>query len=96
MTTRGQKGCSILRKVEKSTAGESGGDSKEESRTMIYVYPATIQHEEDGRYSIWFEDLPGCATSGIDLPDALAKARDAMGLWLDGASCYKSEKGPKP
>lgn len=52
---------------------------------MIYVYPATIQREEDGRYSIWFEDLPGCATSGETLADAIVMARDAMGGWLDCA-----------
>ena len=52
---------------------------------MIYVYPATIQHEEDGRYSIWFDDLPGCATSGETLPQAIMMARDAMGGWLDCA-----------
>lgn len=52
---------------------------------MTYVYPATIQHEEDGHYSIWFEDLPGCTTSGETLPDAIVMARDAMGGWLDCA-----------
>jgi predicted RNase H-like HicB family nuclease len=52
---------------------------------MIYVYPATIQHEEDGRYSIWFDDLPGCTTSGETLAEAIMMARDAMGGWLDCA-----------
>ena len=52
---------------------------------MVYVYPATIQLEDDGRYSIWFDDLPGCATSGETLPDAIMMARDAMGGWLDCA-----------
>ena len=50
---------------------------------MTYIYPATIQHEEDGRYSIWFEDLDGCATSGETLAEAILMARDAMGGWLD-------------
>jgi len=57
----------------------------QEASIMIYVYPATIQHEDDGRYSIWFEDLPGCATSGETLPEAIMMARDAMGGWLDCA-----------
>jgi len=52
---------------------------------VVYVYPATIQPEEDGRFSIWFEDLPGCATSGETLPEAIMMARDAMGGWLDCA-----------
>ena len=58
---------------------------------MVYVYPATIQHEEDGRYSIWFEDLPGCATSGETLADAIMMARDAMGGWLDCAMAHGDE-----
>jgi len=52
---------------------------------MVYVYPATIQKENDGRFSVWFDDLPGCATSGATLADAVAMARDAMGGWLDCA-----------
>ena len=58
---------------------------------MVYVYPATIQHEEDGQYSIWFEDLPGCATSGETLADAIMMARDAMGGWLDCAMAHGDE-----
>ncbi|MCL2544816.1 MAG: type II toxin-antitoxin system HicB family antitoxin [Clostridia bacterium] len=58
---------------------------------MVYVYPATIQHEEDGRYSIWFEDLPGCATSGETLAEAIMMARDAMGGWLDCAMAHGDE-----
>ena len=52
---------------------------------MVYIYPATIQHEDDGRVSIWFEDLPGCATFGNTLAEAITMARDAMGGWLDVA-----------
>ena len=58
---------------------------------MVYVYPATIQNEKDGRYSIWFEDLPGCATSGETLADAIMMARDAMGGWLDCAMAHGDE-----
>ena len=61
---------------------------------MLYVYPATIQHEEDGRYSIWFEDLSGCATSGETLAEAIVMARDAMGGWLDCAMANGDEISP--
>ena len=50
---------------------------------MTYIYPATIQPEEDGRFSVWFEDLDGCATSGETLAEAIAMSRDAMGGWID-------------
>lgn len=52
---------------------------------MIYVYPATIQQEKNNGYSIWFDDLPGCATSGETLAEAIMMARDAQGAWLDCA-----------
>lgn len=61
---------------------------------MVYVYPATIQKEDDGRYSIWFEDLPGCATSGESLAEAIEMARDAMGGWLDCALAHGDEVDP--
>lgn len=61
---------------------------------MVYVYPATIQAEDDRRYSIWFEDLPGCATSGESLAEAILMARDAMGGWLDCALANGDELPP--
>ena len=52
---------------------------------MIYAYPAVLSPESDGRFSIWFPDLPGCATSGESKSDAIIKARDALGIWLSCA-----------
>jgi predicted RNase H-like HicB family nuclease len=62
---------------------------------MVYIYPATIQRETDGRYSIWFEDLPGCATCGDSLAQAVDMARDAMGGWLD-TELKEGESIPQP
>ncbi|GHU80404.1 hypothetical protein AGMMS49992_33380 [Clostridia bacterium] len=50
---------------------------------MKYIYPATIQQELEGGFSIWFDDLPGCATQGETLAEALDYGRDALGGWLD-------------
>lgn len=47
-----------------------------------YVYPAVFQHENAGGYSVIFPDLPGCCTEGDDLGQAIAMARDALGLYL--------------
>ena len=58
---------------------------------MKYYYPATLHPEPDGRLSIWFEDLPGCATYGDDLPDAIYMAGDALPGWL-----YAAEKHGVP
>lgn len=56
---------------------------------MKYVYPAIIQKEEDGGYSVVFPDLRGCATQGDSLYEALEMAEDVLNLWL----CTMEEDG---
>lgn len=48
-----------------------------------YVYPAVFTYEDGYEIAVTFPDLPGCATSGADEPEALAMAKDALGghLW---------------
>ena len=57
-------------------------------KDSIYVYPATLHPEEGGGYSIWFDDLPGCATGGDTIAEALYMGKDAMEGWLYGAMKY--------
>ena len=49
---------------------------------MKYAYPAIIQAEADGLYSVDFPDIDGCVTSGSSLPDAIQMAEDALCLML--------------
>lgn len=49
---------------------------------MKYAYPAIIQAEADGLYSVEFPDIEGCVTSGSSLPDAIQMAEDALCLML--------------
>ncbi|MCL1808675.1 MAG: type II toxin-antitoxin system HicB family antitoxin [Clostridiales bacterium] len=49
---------------------------------MKYAYTAIISPEENGSFSVRFPDLPGCYTSGDDMPDAVHMAQDALCLWL--------------
>ena len=49
---------------------------------MKYAYTAVFTAEESGAYSVYFPDLPGCSTSGSDIPDAVYMAQDARCLWL--------------
>ena len=39
---------------------------------------------EDGGYSVYFPDLPGCASAGVDLEDSQRHAADAINLHLYG------------
>lgn len=50
---------------------------------MKYAYPAIFHPEENGEYSIWYPDLPGCVTQGSNLYDALYMAQDALNSWLE-------------
>jgi predicted RNase H-like HicB family nuclease len=56
---------------------------------MTYTYTIALLREEDGGFSVSVPALPGCATQGDDLAEALANAREAVqgyveSLILDG------------
>lgn len=46
-------------------------------------YCAAFMPEDDGRYSVFFADLPGCQTMGDTLDDAFTQAADALTLYLE-------------
>ena len=50
---------------------------------MTYTFKATLQEEEDGRWSAWIESLPGCATWGYDRENALAMLQEAAELLIE-------------
>lgn len=57
---------------------------------MKYVYPAIFK-EESGVYNVIVPDLPGCATFGNTIPDAIYMARDAISMWLCDAEDNKEQ-----
>jgi len=62
---------------------------------MKYVYPAYFIPEENGQYSVIFEDLGGIATYGNSLEDALSMAENLLCTWV--LECKKdNETLPKP
>ncbi len=48
-----------------------------------YVFPAIFKHADD-EISISFPDLPGCLTCANSLEEAMANAKEALGLHLFG------------
>lgn len=46
-------------------------------------FPAQIEGE-DGSYSIWFSDLPGCVSAGETIAEALEGAHEALALHVAG------------
>lgn len=49
---------------------------------MKYAFAGVFTKEENGAFSVHFPDVPGCYTSGDDLPDAIHMAQDALCLCL--------------
>jgi antitoxin HicB len=48
------------------------------------TYTVVLLHEADGRYSVIVPALPGCATWGDDVPEALRMAEEAILGYLGG------------
>ena len=49
---------------------------------LFLTYPAIFTFE-DNQYWVEFIDLIGCFSSGITLPEAMEKSKEAMGLFLE-------------
>ena len=47
-------------------------------------YSVVIEREEDGTYSVYVPDLPGCASMRNTRRQALANVREAMACYLEG------------
>ncbi len=46
-------------------------------------YTAVFEREEDGGYSVWVPDLPGCASQGDTYGEAMANIREAIESYLE-------------
>ena len=49
---------------------------------MKYNYYAVFEKEKDGKYSIYYPDLPGCFSCGDNMEEALYMAKDALEGYL--------------
>jgi predicted RNase H-like HicB family nuclease len=48
-----------------------------------FEYQAVFQEETEGGYSVWVPDLPGCASQGETLEEALENIKEAIELYLE-------------
>jgi predicted RNase H-like HicB family nuclease len=49
-------------------------------------YQAVFQEETDGGFSVWVPDLPGCASQGETLEEALENIKEAIALYLEDST----------
>jgi len=47
-------------------------------------YVAVIRKEAESDFGVEFSDLPGCVTAGRSLDEAMAFAREALALHVEG------------
>ena len=48
-----------------------------------YVFKATLEEEEDGRWSSWVDSLPGCAAWGYTREEALQALQDGTEIFVE-------------
>jgi len=62
-------------------------------KQRILQYDAVFEKEEDGGYSVWIPDLPGCASQGDTLEQTIENIKEAAELYLEDADKDKIEEG---
>ena len=60
---------------------------------MTYTFRATLQEEDDGRWSAWIDVLPGCAAWGYTKEEALAALQDGTQVFVE---CMLENGQPVP
>ena len=51
-------------------------------------YIAVFEKEEDGGYSVWMPNLPGCTSQGDNLNEAIQNISEAIELYLEELSSF--------
>jgi len=49
----------------------------------VLEYTAVFEEEKDGGFSVWVPDLPGCASQGDTLEEALSNIKEAIELYIE-------------
>lgn len=62
-------------------------------KKRVLQYDAVFEKEADGGYSVWIPDLPGCASQGDSLEEAIENIKEAAQLYLEDADNDKLEEG---
>src|SRR3989344_3889827 len=60
-----------------------GMKMKSTQNKKVLEYVAVLQEEEAGGYSVWVPSLPGCASQGETVVDAMKNIREAIELYLE-------------
>jgi predicted RNase H-like HicB family nuclease len=53
------------------------------SKKKLAEFQVVLQEETEGGFSAWVPDLPGCASQGETLEEALVNIKEAIELYLE-------------
>lgn len=56
---------------------------EKDRREAMSKYRAELEQDEDGRWSAWIDELPGCAAWGYSREEALAALEDAAIAYVE-------------
>lgn len=59
----------------------------------MHAYPAILEVDAEAGFSVYFPDLPGCASAGDSATEAALGAQEALALHLEG---LQTEELPLP
>ena len=59
----------------------------------VFEYLAIFQEENEGGFSVWIPELPGCASQGENFEEALRNIKEATGLYLETLKTKSSSAG---
>lgn len=62
-------------------------------KQKVLQYDAVFEKEADGGYSVWIPDLPGCASQGNNLEEAMKNIKEAIKLYLEDAENDEIDEG---
>ena len=53
------------------------------NKRQIREYIAVFEEEKTGGFSVWVPELPGCASQGETIEEAIANIKEAIELYLE-------------
>lgn len=83
----------ILTNLDSKWYSWQESDIIDHMKKKILQYDAIFEKEEDGGYSVWIPDLPGCASQGNNLEEAIVNIKEAVELYLEDANNDEIEEG---
>jgi predicted RNase H-like HicB family nuclease len=52
-------------------------------KRKIFEYTAVFEEDKEGGYSVWVPTLPGCASQGETIEEALENIKEAIELYME-------------